>query len=150
MIFYYQNNIREVVDPMLIAVALRKGWKELPPSPECNENEIVSWNYEKECWDIIIKELVDDNLEIELSRGFHVLPENFRLAMQESDRNQWTALRSQILDGLSMEKLTMDTPLIIWDIDHKPREVIVRRLREILFDSGIWYMQLKAKYSNLG
>lgn len=66
--------------------------------------------------------------------------------MQDADRNQWTALRGQLLDGLSMERLGHDTPIVIWDIEGKPHQIPVNKIREILFDAGIWYLQLSAKY----
>lgn len=149
MVLYYQDALREENDSVSIETALRKGWKVQPESPDCEPNQIVKWNWEQERWDVEDLPLIRESFDTELAQGFLVQPENFRLAMQDSDRNQWTALRSQILDGLSMEKLSMDTPIIIWDIEGTPKEVAVRRLREILFDSGVWYIQLKAKYANL-
>ena len=149
MTLYYQNFLRNEFDQKSIDLAIRKGWKIQPEMPIHDLNEVVRWDWQSECWVVESLPKHEENFYTELYQGFLVEPENFRIAMQDSDRNQWTALRSQILDGLSMEKLSMDTPLIIWDIEGNPKEVAVRRLREILFDSGVWYIRLKAKYANL-
>lgn len=149
MVLYFQDFLRDESDPHSIDTALRKGWKVRPDAPACEPNQMPEWNWQTESWDIVENSIDGDSFDAELARGFYVETEDFYLAMQDADRNQWTALRSQILDGLSMEKLSMDTPLIIWDRDGTPREVAVRRLREILFESGVWYIHLMAKHANL-
>lgn len=146
MILYYGNLLREETDPNLIELALSKGWKERPSAPECSVDEMAEWDLEKGQWTISTKPIQIVTFQDELDKGFYVESEGFYLAMQDSDRNQWTALRSQLLDGLSMEKITHDTPILIWDNEGKPHQITVNKIREILFDAGIWYIQLSAKY----
>ena len=107
---------------------------------------MAEWDLEKGQWTISPKPIQIVTFQDELDKGFYVESEGFYLAMQDSDRNQWTALRSQLLDGLSMEKITHDTPILIWDNEGKPHQITVNKIREILFDAGIWYIQLSAKY----
>lgn len=146
MTLYYLDSIRDESDENLVKLALRKGWKQQPEKPECGEGQVAVWNWMKENWEIEEAPELAETFDSELSKGFYVESEGFYLAMQDADRNQWTALRSQLLDGLSMEKITHDTPILIWDNEGKPHQITVNKIREILFDAGIWYIQLSAKY----
>lgn len=134
-------------NPDAIANLIRKGWINIgdPPSYDPYTEQPPRWSAEAESW--IIDPLPDDVLawnsfQALIDQGFHVMPEDFYLGIDDNDLINWNQLDSGLSKGLKLGYLTEDTTFKLVDKDGAPHEITVGRWDQILAQLFLYYKSI--------
>lgn len=137
---------------------LRKGWSiepvlTRPDAPEFDP-EVEFLQYEEETNSYKIRNLPEEEirnlakikklqiLDGHIDNGFLVQPENFILALSDSDRAAFSQMLSLVKEALDLGLITNDTPQTIADKDGQKHEVSTLRFRQIMVQYGFYYKSL--------
>jgi hypothetical protein len=79
----------------------------------------------------------------QLLRVGYIVPGNgYSLALDKEDRNAFTGLYALLKDAIASGSITVDSPVVIADVQQKTHTVTVGQLFSILQGYGLFYQQL--------
>lgn len=84
----------------------------------------------------------EQTIQDKISEGYLVQPENFILALKDSDRSSFSQMLSLIKEALDLGLITNETPQTIADKNGQKHEISTLRFREIMVQYGFYYKSL--------
>ncbi len=138
------GELRYETNSEAIATLNRKGWVTIgdPPEYDPYTQQAPRWSFDSESW--VIDPLPEDvlawnNFQALVEQGYHVLPEDFYLGIQDDDLINWNQLDSGLTKGIKVGYLTEEATFKLVDKFGNPHEVTVARWDQILAQLFIYY-----------
>lgn len=74
--------------------------------------------------------------------GFPVSPEGYNLGIADNDRKAWAELVVMLNEGISLGVVDANTEVTIKDISGNPHTITAGRLKQVIFELGMYYKTL--------